>query len=266
MEIPDSVMTRSAALATLSWWRDAGVDTLVDDAPRNWLAPPAPAEPRPDVTDWQATAPAAAPPSPARSSPPAASRTTDIDLSDLKSALAGCATLDALRAAAAAVRPRPIFADGDPASGVMIIGETAAPDDDRTGRPFSGPSGELLDKMLAAIGRGRSSTYISNLMLWRSFGKAAPADVAVGHAILLRHIELAKPRALLLMGGEAAKALLATQTGITQLRGKWVDLTAGSHPVPALPTFNPAYLLRRPADKRMAWADLLMFKAKIDAD
>ena len=103
-------------------------------------------------------------------------------------------------------------------------------------------------------------------MLWRCFGKAAPADVAVGHTILLRHIELAKPRALLLMGGEAAKALLATQTGITQLRGKWVNLTAGNHAVPALPTFNPAYLLRRPADKRMAWADLLMFKAKIDAN
>ena len=148
----------------------------------------------------------------------------------------------------------------------MIIGETAAPDDDRTGRPFSGPAGALLDRMLAAIGRDRSSTYISNLMLWRSYGKAAPADIAMGQAILLRHIELARPRALLLMGGEAAKALLATDTGITRLRGNWVDLRVGSHPVPALPTFNPAYLLRRPADKRMAWADLLALKAKIDAD
>ena len=266
VEIPDSVMTRSAALATLSWWRDAGVDTLVDDDPRNWLAPPPAAKPPPDVTDRQASAPATAPPKPPRSSPAAAARTAEIDLSGLTSTLATCETLEALKEAAAALRPRPIFADGDPASGVMIIGETAAPDDDRTGRPFSGPAGALLDRMLAAIGRDRSSTYISNLMLWRSYGKAAPADIAMGQAILLRHIELARPRALLLMGGEAAKALLATDTGITRLRGNWVDILAGSHPVPALPTFNPAYLLRRPADKRMAWADLLALKAKIDAD
>lgn len=256
----ESVMTRSAALAALSWWRDAGVDTLVDDAPRDWLGASI-AEDRSD--DHQAPAQV----SPVRErrqvAPPRPGR--DVDISALTTTLAGCDTLEALRRAVESIRARPIFADGDPASGVMIVGETAASDDDRTGKPFSGPAGELLDKMLAAIGRDRTSTYISNLLLWRGFGKAAAADIATGTAILRRHIELAKPRAVLVMSGVAAKALLDTNAGITLLRGKWVDLTLGNHKLALLPTFNPAYLLRYPAHKRMAWADLLMFKAKIDA-
>ncbi len=264
-------MTRGAALAALSWWADAGVDVLVDDAPRDWLAAAIDAERVPSPTGrgqgWASEQIPQPKTKPSLERPPLAppQRGGDVDLSALNDTLARTDTLDALRLAVEAIRPRAIFSDGDPASGVMIVGETAAPDDDRTGKPFSGPAGELLDKMLAAIGRDRTSTYISNLLLWRSFGKAAPADLAIGQAILRRHIELAKPRALLVMSGEAAKALLGTSAGITQLRGQWVHLPVGTDSIPVLPTFNPAYLLRRPADKRLAWADLLMFKAKIDA-
>ena len=257
----ESVMTRSEALAALTWWRDAGVDTLIDEAPRDWLGA-ASAEDRSD--DHQAPAQV----SPARERRQLAPARSDreVDTAALATTLAGCDTLEALRRAVESIRARPIFADGDPTSGVMIVGETAAPDDDRTGKPFSGPAGDLLDKMLAAIGRDRTSAYISNLLLWRGFGQATAADIATGAAVLRRHIELAKPRAVLVMSGVAAKALLDTNVGITQLRGHWVDQTVGDHKLALLPTFNPAYLLRYPAHKRMAWADLLMFKAKIDAN
>lgn len=264
-------MTRGAALAALSWWADAGVETLVDDSPRDWLAAAIKAErvlsPVGRGGGWTAEQEIQSQPKRALERPPLTppQQGGDVDLLALSDTLARAATLDALRLAVEGIRPRAIFSDGDPASGVMIVGETAAPDDDRTGKPFSGPAGDLLDKMLAAIGRDRSSTYISNLLLWRSFGKAAPADLAIGQAILRRHIELAKPRAVLVMSGEAAKALLGTSAGITQLRGHWVHLPVGTESIPVLPTFNPAYLLRRPADKRLAWADLLTFKAKIDA-
>ena len=272
VEMSESVMTRSAALAALAWWRDAGVDTLVDDAPRDWLAVASSPERVPSPPGrgkgWADEQGAPVQPVPPRERPPLTPprRGGGADLAALTAALAACNTLEALRQAVETIRTRPIFADGDSASGVMIVGETAAPDDDSTGKPFSGPAGALLDKMLAAIGRDRSSTYISNLLLWRGFGQATAADIATGAAILRRHIELAKPRAVLVMSGVAAKALLDTNVGITQLRGHWVDQMVGDHKLALLPTFNPAYLLRYPAHKRMAWADLLMFKAKIDAN
>lgn len=254
--------SRADALSALSWLVDAGIDVLVDDAPRNWLAPPAPRAPLPDaVASAVASAPA---PVVQRVAAPAA---PSIDGEATERLIALADTPAALFDAAKTLRPRPIFADGDPASGVMIIGQDAAPDDDRTGRPFSGPSGALLDRMLAAIGRDRSSVYLTNLFLWRAAGGRPPSDeeTRLSTLILRRHIELVRPRALLVMGDKPSKALFDTDTAITRLRGRWIDLAVGEAVVSALPTFNPAYLLRMPAHKALSWADLRAFKSRIDA-
>lgn len=241
--------SRSDALAALGWLLEAGVDTLVDETPRNWLEEPVAPAP---VVDTPTAAKAPAP-----SAPP----------SDIERRIAEADSTAALYDAAKTLRPKPIFADGDPASGVMIVGQDAAPDDDRTGRPFSGPSGALLDRMLKAIGRDRSNVYLTNLYLWRAAANRPPSDedTRLSTLILRRHIELVRPRALLVMGDKPSKALFDTDTGITKLRGRWVDLEFGDLKVPALPTFNPAYLLRVPPHKALAWADLLSFKVKIDA-
>ena len=256
-------MTRGAALAALAWWRDAGVDVLVADEPRDWLAPlPSPlGEGRLERSESGGGPTVKSVPAHPQPLPRGEGEQKVADLTPI----ARADSLDALRLAVEAIRPRAIFSDGDPASGVMIVGETAAPDDDRTGRPFSGPAGELLDRMLAAIQLDRSSTYITNLLLWRSFGKASPADLATATAILRRHIELARPRALLVMGGVPAAALFPGNPSISALRGSWRDLTVGDVTVPALPTYNPAYLLRNTAMKKQAWADLQSFRAHLDA-
>jgi uracil-DNA glycosylase len=238
-----SDLSKGEALSALSWWHAAGVDVLVDAQPREWLRvvpQAAPAEPAP---------------SPVRAAHPAVPiATPEVDLS----AIAAAISLDALRAAVEAMRPGAIFADGDPASGVMIVGETAAPDDDRTGKPFSGPAGALLDRMLAAIGRSRANVYITNLLPWRA---AFGGDPVTGAAILARHVGLAQPRAILAMGAPAAKALTGSAEPITRLRGTVVTRDG----VAVLPTFNPAYLLRDPASKALAWRDLRLFRTLIDA-
>jgi uracil-DNA glycosylase len=204
--------SRADALAALSWLVEAGVDTLVDEAPRDWLAEPKPAAP--------ASAPARKPtPSPA----------TTRDASDIERLIADADSTAALYDAAKRLRAKPIFADGEPSSGVMIVGQDAAPDDDRTGKPFSGPSGALLDRMLAAIGRDRTSVYLTNLYLWRSVGGRQPTEdeTRLSTLILRRHIELVRPRALLVMGDKPSKALFDTDAGITRLRGRWIDLEFG---------------------------------------
>lgn len=248
--------SRADALATLGWLLEAGVDTLVEDAPRDWLAAPSPAAIEPE--------PAAAPKATRATAP---TTVPSADSAAVEALIAAADSTAALYDAAKSLRAKPIFADGEPTSGVMIIGQDAAPDDDRTGRPFSGPSGALLDRMLKAIGRDRSSVYLTNLYLWRSVGgrPATAEETRLSTLILRRHIELVRPRALLVMGDKPSKALFDTDTAITKLRGRWIDLELGGLTVPALPTFNPAYLLRVSPHKALAWADLLSFKAKIDA-
>lgn len=254
MGLGELYASRSDALAALSWLVDAGVDTLVGETPRNWLA---------EAPAVEATvAPAMPPVARAKPAPAPAS-----DTSDIERLIVGADSLAALHEAAKSLCAKPIFADGEPASGVMLVGQDAAPDDDRTGKPFSGPSGALLDRMLKAIGRDRSSVYLTNLYLWRATGSRPLSDeeTRLSALILQRHVELVRPRALLVIGDKPSKALLDTDTPITKLRGNWVDLRFGELTVPALPTFNPAYLLRMPAHKALAWRDLLAFKARIDA-
>jgi DNA polymerase len=275
---------RAALLAALRLQMEWGADEALADAPLDRTAlsaapPPAgapsprtPADPRP------AAAPAPARPAPGRGSgllipavaPPAAALAAEL--------AAAADSLDALRDAMAGFEGSPlretatnlVFADGAPASGLMVIGEAPGADEDRLGKPFVGVSGRLLDRMLASIGLGRERDfYVTNILPFRPPGTRTPTDaeIALFLPFVLRHIELATPRVLVLLGGTAAKALLRSREGITRLRGRWHEVAPrgdGAPALPALATLHPAYLLRNPAAKKDAWHDLLLLKRRLD--
>ncbi|NNG03942.1 MAG: uracil-DNA glycosylase, partial [Inquilinus sp.] len=160
-----------------------------------------------------------------------------------------------------------VFADGNPAAEVMLVGEAPGAEEDRQGLPFVGTSGRLLDRMLACIGLDRTSVYITNILPWRPPGNRQPtaAEIAVCLPFAERHIALKHPRLLILAGGTAAKTILGTAEGITRMRGRWTDHTIPgmSAPVPTVAIYHPAYLLRQPAQKRDAWRDLLAIKRRL---
>jgi DNA polymerase len=157
-----------------------------------------------------------------------------------------------------------VFADGNPGSGLMLIGEAPGADEDREGLPFVGVSGKLLDRMLAAIGRDRTSAYITNVLAWRPPGnrKPTPAETMILLPFIERHVELVAPRVIVLVGGTATSALLGRGEGITKLRGRWHTYR---DTIPAYCIYHPAYLLRQPALKRQAWQDLLAIKSRLDS-
>lgn len=160
-----------------------------------------------------------------------------------------------------------VFSDGVSSARVMLVGEAPGQDEDRTGKPFVGRSGQLLDAMMETIGLSRASNlYIANVIPWRPPGNRAPSvdELEICKPFILRQIELAAPEFIVLVGGTSAKTLLNTETGITRLRGKWQTLEIGGRNIPALPFFHPAYVLRRPETKVDVWADLCALKQKLD--
>ena len=186
-----------------------------------------------------------------------------------------CQTLVELRQAAASydgsdlkrTATQIVFADGDPASDIMFIGEAPGADEDRQGKPFVGVSGQLLNRMLLSIGLHRDQIYITNMILWRPPGNRTPTaqETAQFMPVLRRHIQLVAPKILVCLGGAAAKAVLATNMGILKLRGQWYDFDAGEGLVlPVMPTLHPAYLLRSPQQKALAWKDFRQIAKKIE--
>jgi DNA polymerase len=151
-----------------------------------------------------------------------------------------------------------VFADGAPDARVMLVGEAPGGDEDRIGRPFVGRAGQLLDRMLAAIGLDRSTVYIANVVPWRPPGNRAPTlqETAACLPFIRRQIELVGPKVLVCLGGSSAQTLLGLKEGITRARGRWFDYALDGATIPALPMLHPAYLLRQPAQKRAAWRDL----------
>lgn len=149
---------------------------------------------------------------------------------------------------------------------VMIVGEAPGREEDQAGRPFVGRAGQLLDKMLAAIGLDEGQVHITNVVYWRPPGNRTPTpvEVQVCRPFLERQIALVRPRVLLTLGGPAAKALVETTSGIMKVRGAWRDVTIGDQAIRLMPTLHPAYLLRTPAAKRLAWRDLLAIRAFLD--
>jgi uracil-DNA glycosylase family 4 len=273
----------AALLAALRLQVEWGADEALADAPLDRTAlsaalPPAgapfptagaPAATRPAASPLNRRAPAGGLLIPA-AAPPAVSLAAEL--------AAAAGSLDALREAMAGFEGSPlretatnlVFADGVPGSGLMLIGEAPGADEDRLGRPFVGVSGRLLDRMLASVGLGRERDfYVTNILPFRPPGNRTPTDaeIALFLPFVLRHVELAAPRLLVLLGGTAAKALLRSREGITRLRGRWHEVAPrgeGGGALPALATLHPAYLLRNPAAKKDAWHDLLLLRRRLD--
>ncbi len=256
----------------LSWYAEMGVTEALDETPRNHFADPAPAGERGNGQPRLRPLPGR-PAAPAR--PMAAAATAPDDAAVSAKALAREArTLDELKTALAgfegcalkATAKSLVFADGNPQGRVMMVGEAPGADEDRIGLPFVGRSGQLLDRMLAAIGLSRKEdVYIANLLPWRPPGNRTPTpqEVAICLPFIQRQIELADPDILVCIGGPSAQGLLGF-TGILRSRGKWVEYDTGARRIRAIATLHPAYLLRRPLDKRLAWRDLRALKAALD--
>jgi DNA polymerase len=155
-----------------------------------------------------------------------------------------------------------VFADGNPQSRLMFVGEAPGRDEDIAGKPFVGRSGKLLDRMIAAIGLDRNSVYIANIVPWRPPGNRTPTpqEAAICLPFLKRQIELVDPDVLVCLGGPSGQTLLGFKDGIRRMRGKWFDYHTGTREIRAMATFHPAYLLRSPLEKRLAWRDFLAIK------
>ena len=278
-------LSPDAMLAALAWQVELGADEAICDAPvnryREEAPPPAAAATSPAAGAGPPPAPSPAP-TPAASSLPAAARAAAPGpapgesgaLAEAQARAAGATTLEALAEAMAAYEGCElkqgarsfVFADGNPAARVMIVGEAPGRDEDLQGKPFVGRAGQLLDRMFAAIGLSRTSpdpaqaVYITNLLPWRppQNRDPSPLELAMMTPFVTRHIELADPAILVTMGRFSMQALTGL-SGITRVRGQWTEAARR----PCLPMLHPAYLLRNSAAKREAWADLLELKARL---
>jgi uracil-DNA glycosylase len=266
----ETAVPRQDIAALLRWYVDQGLDEAIGEEAVDRFATPPPAP----------VAPAAQPvraPTPMRPPPPRAPVPLESPqlVEDARALAERCTSLAELEAAVRAFEgcalkrtaKNTVFADGTPGAPVMIVGEAPGGDEDRLGKPFVGVSGQLMDRMMEAIGLTRAGGfYITNILFWRPPGNRTPtlAEQAMCLAFTRRHIELAKPKLLVLAGGVAAKAVLDTTEGIMRLRGKWASyrLSDGTE-LPTMPTFHPAYLLRTPASKRQSWQDLLAIDKKL---
>src|SRR5271170_6602300 len=264
---------RKAALALLRWYVEMGADEAIGVEAEDRLAPasagiPPPVMPAPIRGQSPRPVPAA---------PPAALTESLGEAAQSARRLAsGADSVAALAALVAGFDGCPlkrtatntVFIDGNPAAPFMIIGEAPGADEDRIGRPFVGRAGQLLDRMLAAIGLDREGVLVTNVIYWRPPGNRTPTtdEIAACVPFVLRHVALARPKVLVLAGGTAARALLPPGPGITRLRGRWFDLAIPGldRPVPTLPMFHPSFLLRAPERKREAWLDLLTLRARLD--
>ena len=162
-----------------------------------------------------------------------------------------------------------VFADGSPSGRIMLIGEAPGRDEDEQGLPFVGRAGKLLDRMLGAIGLDRSRVYITNVLNWRppQNRDPSPEEAAACLPFLHRHIELADPLLLVLLGKVSVRHVLGLDEGILRVRGRWNTYHSVhlGRDIPVMPTLHPAYLLRQPFAKRLAWRDLLAISEKIDS-
>lgn len=245
------------ALALLDWQVELGATEAISDTPVDRFSLP----------EKQKTAQAVAPKS--NATKPVESVQVDA-VAVAESITQKAETLEALKQALAGFEHcelkkgarNLVFSDGIVGAPVMIVGEAPGRDEDLAGKPFVGRAGQLLDRMFAAIDMGRdrpeAPVYITNVLPWRPPRNRDPSaeEIAMMRPFLLKHIALAQPKVLVIMGNISAQALLGKR-GITRLRGNWTDVSG----VPAVPMFHPAYLLRQPAAKKEAWADLLSLKA-----
>lgn len=256
----------------MRWYVDAGVDEAVEAFPisqferasREETAAPAPRQARTLSAPVTAIRPSVQPSADeavALAVRSASACATYEELASAVSVFEGCG----LKAGARTT----CFADGVPGASLLVIGEAPGRDEDAVGKPFVGRAGQLLDKMLAAIGRSRKTdVLISNVVYWRPPGNRTPTqeEIAICRPFVERLIELTAPKAVMLAGGAPTQALIGA-SGIMRARGRWKEMTlASGFKVPALPVFHPAFLLRQPAQKRLAWADLQKLAVRLRED
>jgi DNA polymerase len=275
------------SLSILAWLVEAGADEAVCEAPRDRFAArssgtaraPGVARPYPSVEGGSKDLPERGPISASTSpTPKSASQISPLreggdpigdaialarganSLAELKAALEsfeGCA----LKRSATTT----VFADGTPAHRIMFIGEAPGRDEDRQGLPFVGRAGKLLDKMLAAMQLDRTKVYITNVLNWRppDNREPSPEEAAMCLPFLRRHIELVNPEIMVLLGAVSVRHVMGRSDGIMKTRGRWLEYNVLGQMVPVMPTLHPAYLLRQPAHKKLAWRDLLAIDEKI---
>lgn len=277
MSIADPKQPQPDLADLLRFYADAGVDEALSDEPADRFAESAAASapPRPPERPPQPAARQPAPPPPVRAAPNM-TVPDDAQAARARELAREAKTLDELRDILAGfdgcnlkfTAKQMVFADGNPAADLMLVGEAPGRDEDIEGLPFVGRSGRLLDRMLAAIGIDRKNAYIANVIPWRPPGNRTPTplETEICRPFIERQIELANPKVLVTLGGPSAKVLLNATEGVLRLRGNWkAHATASGVAIPAMPTLHPAYLLRNPAHKKLAWRDFLEIRAKLEA-
>ncbi|MFL2876221.1 MAG: uracil-DNA glycosylase [Pelagibacterales bacterium MED-G43] len=157
-----------------------------------------------------------------------------------------------------------VFSDGNPKSKIMLIGEAPGANEDEEGLPFVGRAGALLDKMLSAIDLDRKKVYISNIINFRPPDNRRPTEEEIERYLpfIIKHIEIINPKILVLLGSTAMNALIGNEVVISKMRGKWIEKKFGNCKTSVIITFHPAFLMRQPAQKKMAWIDLKMIRDK----
>ena len=272
-------LSEAEILGLLRWHADMGVDVALDEAPHNRFAEAEATHPRPGARPH--AAPPAAAIAPPRAAAPlaaplaqAAGLSADAAAQSARETAREAKTLDELRAlleafdgcALKATATRLVFADGNPQAKIMLVGEAPGADEDRIGRPFVGRAGQLLDRMLAAVGLDRTSVYIANTIPWRPPGNRdpSPIETAICLPFLQRQIALVAPEIIVCLGKSSMQTLLGRKEGVMRARGHWFDYSDGQSSARALVMLHPAYLLRQPAHKRLAWRDLRALKKASD--
>jgi DNA polymerase len=263
-------VTHGDLAALLEWYVECGVDAALTEIAPNRLEAPAPS-----IEDLPAAKPRVAPTVVTAARPGAAVVPTDDTARHAREVARAAKTLEELRTALdnfegcnlRLTATQLVFADGTPGSRVMLIGEAPGRDEDIQGLPFVGRSGQLLDRMLAAIGLDRTSVYIANVVPWRPPGNRTPTpqETATCRPFLERQIELCNPDFVVCLGAASAKEMMGTTEGILRLRGQWRDYQLGDRTIRIMATLHPAYLLRQPGQKRLAWRDFLSIRAALDA-
>jgi uracil-DNA glycosylase len=266
--------------ALLRWYIDMGVDIAVDDASHDRFAESCvPArEKAPADRAWEEAAAARRRPEPKAVAPmPAADAVAAMPAAVIAAGAAADAaaakTLEDLRkrlrhfegCGLKAAATQLVFGDGSPSAKIMFIGEAPGADEDRQGVPFVGRAGRLLDKMLSAIGLDRSTVYIANVVPWRPPGNRTPTPVETAACLPFtrRQIELIDPKILVCLGAPSAQTLLGGKDGILRMRGRWHTYRGAGKEIPALAMLHPAYLLRQPSQKKLAWQDLRLLAKEI---
>lgn len=258
----------------LAFYLEAGVDCALLEEPPNRLIEPEIAAPPPP-----AAAPTAnigrPPPEPAAIPRAAAAPAPDVAIASARDAARTAPTLEALRAlletfdgcALKQTATRLVFADGNPQARIMFVGEAPGRDEDLEGIPFIGRSGKLLDRMIGAIGLDRTTAYIANVIPWRPPGNRdpSPQETQICLPFIKRQIELVDPDVLVCLGKPSSQAVLELKDGIMRTRGRWHNYDTGTRTIRAMATFHPAYLLRQPIHKRLAWQDLRAISKALNA-